>query len=96
MNSRLTDMMVRHNSQENRFEMEVDGRLSVADYQLRGTEMIMTHTFVPPELRGRGIAEKLVRAALEYARTERLKVVPACSYVDAFITRHREFSPLLM
>jgi uncharacterized protein len=96
MNSRLTEMTVRHNAAENRFELEVDGQLSVADYQLRGTEMIMTHTFVPPELRGRGIAEKLVRAALEYARTERLKVVPACSYVDAFIMRHREFGPLLM
>ena len=93
--TRSIDIMVRHNPPENRFEAEVDGLLSVADYQLRGTEMILTHTFVPPELRGRGIAEKLVRTALEHARSERLKVVPACSYVDAFIKRHSEFVPLL-
>jgi uncharacterized protein len=96
MSSRSTDLMVRHNPAENRFETEVEGMLSVADYQRRGTEIIMTHTFVPPPLRGRGIAEKLVRAALEYARDERLKVVPACSYVDEFIKRHPEFGPLLM
>ena len=90
-----TEVTVRHNAAENRFEAEVDGRLAVADYQLRGTEMIMTHTFVPSELRGRGIAEQLVRVALEHARTERLRVVPACSYVDTFIQRHKEFEPLL-
>jgi predicted GNAT family acetyltransferase len=96
MNSRSIDVMVHHNAAENRFEADVEGQLSVADYQLRGTEMIMTHTFVPPHLRGRGIAEKLVRVALEHARSERLKVVPACSYVDAFIRRHPEYHPLLM
>lgn len=84
-----------HNRAEKRFEAEVDGGMSVADYVLREGEMIMTHTYTPPELRGRGIAEKLVRAALDYARAEKLKVVPACSYVDIFIQRHREFQPLL-
>jgi predicted GNAT family acetyltransferase len=87
---------VRHNSPENRFEAEVGGELSVADYELRGTEMIMTHTYVPPQLRGQGIAEKLVRVALEHARDQRLRVVPACSYVAAFIRRHPEFQPLLV
>lgn len=96
MNSRDDEVTVRHNADEHRFEADVDGHLSVADYRLRGTEMIMTHTFVPPELRGRGIAEKLVRVALEHARSERLRVVPACSYVDAFIKRHPEYHPLVM
>jgi predicted GNAT family acetyltransferase len=86
---------VKHNVAENRFEVETDGILSVADYQLRDGEMIMTHTFVPPELRGRGLAEKLVRAALEHARAKKLRVVPACSYVDAFIRRHAEFQSLV-
>jgi predicted GNAT family acetyltransferase len=95
MNLRPTDVVVRHNAAESRFETEIEGRLSVADYELRGTDMMMTHTFVPPELRGRGIAEKIVRVALEHARSERLRVVPACSYVAAFIKRHPEFSPLL-
>jgi predicted GNAT family acetyltransferase len=86
---------VRHNAAEHRFEAEVDGKLAVADYEVQGERMIFTHTFVPPELRGRGIAEKLVRVALEHARTERLRVVPACSYVEVFIERHPEFKPLL-
>jgi predicted GNAT family acetyltransferase len=89
-----TEVLVRHNQAESRFEARVGGQLSVADYQLRGGEMVMTHTFVPPALRGRGIAEKLVRTALEYARQEGLRVFPVCSYVEAFLQRHSEYSDL--
>ena len=94
MSSQANEIIVRHNLPEHRFEAEIDGLLSVADYEVRGTEMVMTHTHVPPELRGHGIAEKLVRVALEHARSERLRVVPACSYVKAFIKRYPEFHPL--
>lgn len=57
--------------------------------------MIFTHTGVPLVLRGRGTAERLVRAALVDARQRRLWVVPACSCVAAFIARHKEFQDLL-
>ena len=89
------EVAVTHNVAEHRFETTVDGRLSVADYELRPGEIVMTHTFVPPELRGRGIAEKLVRAALAHAQREKLRVVPSCSYVAQFIQRHREYQSLL-
>ena len=95
MHSPGGDIVVRHNEAERRFEALVDGHLSVADYQLQEGAMVMTHTLAPPELRGRGVAEKLVRAALAYASREGLRVVPACSYVDAFIRRHPEFQTLL-
>lgn len=86
---------VRHNMAESRFEVTVDGKLCVADYLLRDGEMVITHTFVPPELRGRGLAEQVVRAALEHARAEKLRVVPACSYVGVFIERNKEYQSLL-
>lgn len=81
----------RHNAAERRFEIETDGILSVVDYELADGRIRLTHTYVPPELRGRGLAERLVRAALLHARTAGLKVVPVCSYVAVFIERHPEF-----
>jgi hypothetical protein len=84
-----------HNPAASRFEVTVEGRLAVADYVLEGGTMIITHTFVPPELRGRGLAEQLVRAALGHARAARLRVNPACSYVESFIARHPEYADLL-
>lgn len=84
-----------HNPSANRFEATVDGHLSVCDYTVDGNRMVLTHTLVPPELRGRGIAEQLVRAALAEVRRRGAVVVPACSYVSAFIARHKEFHDLL-
>ncbi|HSI09103.1 MAG: GNAT family N-acetyltransferase [Rariglobus sp.] len=86
---------VRHDEAFNRFVAEIDGHLAHADYTLDGARMTFTHTFVPPELRGHGIAEQLVRPALAHARAHNLRVVPTCSYVAAFIARHREFADLL-
>jgi uncharacterized protein len=85
---------VQHNVAEHRFDATVDGHLCVAEYEQRDREIVFTHTYVPSELRGRGIAEKLVRTALEYARAENLRVIPQCSYVAVFIRRNREFAEL--
>jgi predicted GNAT family acetyltransferase len=46
-------------------------------------------------MRGKGLAESLVRTALAWARVEKLKVVPQCSYVARFIERHSEYRDLL-
>jgi len=86
---------VRHNVAAHRYEAVVGGHLSVCEYTLGADRMIFTHTLVPPELRGRGMAELLVRAALADARTAGRKVVPACGYVAQFIARHREYQDLL-
>jgi predicted GNAT family acetyltransferase len=86
---------VDHDEAGRRFTLTVDGHLAHADYVLDSDRMICTHTFVPPALRGRGLAEKLVRAALAEARNHRWRVVPACSYVSVFIQRHLEFHDLL-
>jgi predicted GNAT family acetyltransferase len=86
---------VTHNAIAQRYEMTVEGRLSVCEYEIRDGQMIFTHTLVPPELRGRGIAEKLVRTALSDARASGHKVVPACSYVAVFIQRNKEFTDLV-
>ena len=86
---------VRRNEAGHRFEAEIDGLLAVADYEMQGDTMVLTHTFIPAALRGRGMAEKLVRAALEHARTEKRRVVPACSYAATFIERHPEYQSLI-
>jgi uncharacterized protein len=45
-------------------------------------------------LEGRGIAAQLVQAALQWARSEGLKVDPVCSYVDVYMRRHSEWQDL--
>ena len=89
------DLVVRHNPAASRYETEVDGHLALAEYAEEGDRIVFKHTYVPPELRSRGIAEKLVRAVLEEARREGRRIVPQCSYVALFIRRNPEFQPLV-
>jgi len=76
-------------------ELTAEGRTAVLEYVLAGSRLRLMHTEVPPELRGRKFAEVLVRAGLEHARRENLKVVPLCPFVRAFLGRHPEYEPVL-
>jgi hypothetical protein len=86
---------VENNQEARRFETEVNGYLAVAEYQLSGDQMFLTHTEVPRPIGGRGVANKLVKTALDYARDNQLRVVPLCSFVSAYIRRHPETKTLL-
>jgi uncharacterized protein len=91
---RIMTVDIRHLASANRFETTVEGFTCELDYILQGRVMTITHTGVPPEVGGRGIAGELVRAAYELARREGWKVVPACSYARAWIGRHPEYADL--
>ena len=47
------------------------------------------------EAEGQGIGGTLARAALDFARAEKLKVVPMCQFIAAFIKRHHEYRDLV-
>lgn len=89
-----TTLNVIHNTAQHRFEATVDGLLCRADYELHQGVMAMTHTIVPRELEGRGIAGQLVRTALQWARDQQLRVKPVCSYVEVYLRRHPEWQDL--
>lgn len=86
---------VHHNEGQSRFDATVDGHLCVLDYLLQDSIMTITHTGVPPAVGGRGIAADLTRTALDTARAQGWKVVPACSYAAAYIQRHPQYQDLL-
>lgn len=86
---------IHHDAANSRFSTTVDGELAYLDTRLDGDRLVITHTWVPEAIGGRGIAGDLVRAAFEHARAAGLKVRPACSYAAAWIQRHPEFSDLL-
>lgn len=85
---------IRHLAAAHRFETTVDGFLCELDYTVHVGVMTLTHTGVPDQVGGRGIASELVRTALETARREGWKVIPACSYARVWMERHPEFADL--
>jgi predicted GNAT family acetyltransferase len=91
----VTMHTVVHNEIASRFEMPAQGQLCIAQYRLIDGVMWLTHTEVPPALRGRGHAAHVVKAALAHARAHGLKVRPACSYVHSYMRRHPEAHDLM-
>jgi predicted GNAT family acetyltransferase len=89
------EIAVRHNEAEQRFELALGTEFARADYRLHDGVMHLVHTEVPIRHEGRGIAARLVRTALEYAREKGLRVRPGCSYVRVYLRRHPEFDDLL-
>ena len=86
--------IITHDRNARRFETTVDGALCELDYHLADGVMTITHTGVPPQVGGRGLAAALVEIALTTARAEGWKVVPACSYADVWMRRHPDFDDL--
>ena len=87
--------MIRHDAGGKRFGTTVDGTLAHLDYELDGDTMTITHTIVPPEIGGRGIAGQLVAAAFDAARENGWKVRTQCSYSAAWAEKHPETCDLL-
>jgi len=90
-----TSGAVRNNTAANRFEIEANGELAVSSYIIRGNTIYFTHTEVPPSMEGKGIGNTLARASLDYAREHKLRVVPRCPFIAAFIKRHQEYQDLV-
>ena len=90
----MEHLQVNHNPADQRFETWTDGKLSKLDYIEDGKNFVITHVGVQPELRGQGLAGKIVEAGLEYAKEKSLRVVPMCSYAAAYIRRHPEYAEL--
>lgn len=79
-----------------RYELSIDGEVvGFTVYRTRPRLIAFVHTEIEERLQGRGLADRLIRFALEDARARGLAVLPFCPFVKAFIERHREFEPLV-
>ncbi len=99
---RHMDVTVADAPERGRFEARSVGRsegdalVGMALYTMRDDAIVFTHTEVPEEYEGQGIAAQLVRFALDSARARNLRVIALCPYVRAFLRTHEdEYSDLV-
>lgn len=72
-----------HDKLEKKFYYKIGNTESLVEYDLVGESkniMEIFHTFVPAELRGRGIAKEIYLEIIKYLDENNLKVRPTCSY----------------
>jgi predicted GNAT family acetyltransferase len=83
------------NKDKNRFELQFDdGEFAFVDYRWSDGVLVLMHTKVPVNHRGKDVAENIVKFSLEYAKDNNLKIKVYCRYIETFIKRHPEYEIL--
>ena len=93
-------MLIQHkeiNSQGIFYIIDDDGRQKAElIYTLTSPDkMVIEHTEVDDSLKGKNVGTDMVLAAVHYARTKHLKIVPNCPFARLILKRHTEFSDVL-
>lgn len=81
---------------EYRAELPGADRPAVLTWRAMGPLRVANHTFVPPAMRGRGVAQQLVEALVADAREQGFKIVPQCSYVEALFRRNPGWADVMV
>lgn len=74
-----------HDNTGERFYIPTDQGDAELLYRRDGDSVTFYRTYVPPEQRKHGLAERLVRAGLDWARQSNLEVHATCWYVQKFL-----------
>lgn len=80
-----------YNPDAAQFEIQLGEDMAVLQYKMDGNTIVMHHTEVPTAFEGQGIAGKLTKYALDWAKREGYKVNPTCPYVQSYIQRYPEY-----
>ena len=91
-------------------EVELEDRGSKGRYVLRGPngaeaemtftkigehQIIIDHTEVDDEYAGKGLGKKLVKAGVDFARENKMKILPSCPYAKKIFSITPEYGDVL-
>jgi uncharacterized protein len=92
-------MLIQHKQTNTKgmFFVEIDGNiLAEMTYTMPSPEkMIIEHTEVSDELRGKDVGYQLIATAVEYARTHHMKIIPLCPFANSGFKKKAEYSDVL-
>ncbi|WP_073992973.1 GNAT family N-acetyltransferase [Parasporobacterium paucivorans] len=81
----------------NKFYMEDDKNEMTAEICFIPEKncLVVNHTYVDRSLRGKGVGKQLVDKVACYARDERKKIIPVCSYAKKVMTEEEKYRDLI-
>jgi predicted GNAT family acetyltransferase len=79
----------------NRFEMRVGENIAIIEYKELPGKIALLHTEVEPALEGKGVGTAIVEKTLDYIEKNKLKLIPLCPLVVAYIKRHPEWNRIV-
>lgn len=91
----MTDEKTAVQNPPGRFEIGVDGEpAGFTQYVDRDHQRIFFHTEIDERFSGRGLANKLITAALTETRAAGQRIVAVCPFVAAYLKRHDDFADI--
>jgi predicted GNAT family acetyltransferase len=92
MSAEATDLEVRDNKAESRYEVTAAGESAgILQYRLRDERVVFTHAEVEPRFEGQGVGSALARHALDDVIAQGKQITPLCPFVVDFLHRHPEY-----
>lgn len=83
----MQDFIIDHQEDREQFVIVLDNEPAILKYRVSADNVIdFCQTYVPNEARGKGIAEKLVRKGLAWAKEQGYEIKASCWYVDRFLS----------
>ncbi len=91
------DIQQEEHGRKGAFFIDEDGEWVAELTYLRNgpNTLVIDHTEVDPKLGGQGIGKKLVAAAVDFARSNGLKIKPLCPYTKKVIAETPEYQDVL-
>ncbi|MFB9862853.1 GNAT family N-acetyltransferase [Rufibacter immobilis] len=92
----MSKQEVQHDEEDLRFYIalgEEDAELTYS--RTEQEELDLDYTYVPQSHRNQGLADQLVKTALDYVKEHQLKFVASCPVVEAYVKRHLEYAPFM-
>lgn len=91
------EILQKDDGKKGKFYILLDGEeIAKMEYVYAGPgKYIIEHTEVNEAHEGKGLGKQLVAAGVEYARANKLKVLPLCPYAKAIFSRVSEYSDVL-
>jgi predicted GNAT family acetyltransferase len=92
-------MLVQHKNDGSKgmFFVEADGNILAEMTYTKPSEqkMIIDHTEVSDELRGKNVGAQLVHTAVDFARTHNIKIIPLCPFASSVFKKKPEYADVL-
>lgn len=90
-----TNYELHHDAAGSRYYFQLPDAQAEIVYIDTPDAVILTHTHVPEQYGGQGIAGRLTQAVLEALNAEQKKIVPQCSYIARYVERHPQWQTML-
>ncbi len=83
-------LKIQHDQLYKKFFINLAGRECILRYERFEGVLDLKTIFVPQNLRGKGIAKKVIEYAAKYAKKNNLRVKTSCEFVKEYLNAHPE------